>query len=229
MQFSKNLVDEIKKNARKTDFDLAHYLGTKHTVRNVAIPTLRAIASKFRKNHPDLTHKNFIVLLDLLFHGSSFEEKVLASMISGKYSKLLTSLPSKKINKWMSLLTGWAEVDSFSDEVNIWILADPKNRTLLLKAWNKDPYLEKRRASLVVLCSTVRADPDMSWKTLSFQCVNTLKHERHVMITKAISWLLRSMINYHKDDVRRYLATNLNTLPKIAIREVTRKLETGKK
>jgi len=49
------------------------------------------------------------------------------------------------------------------------------------------------------------------------------------MITKAISWILRAMITYHKDDVRSYLKENLATLPKIAIREVTRKLETGRK
>lgn len=53
--------------------------------------------------------------------------------------------------------------------------------------------------------------------------------EKHVMITKAISWLLRSLIKYHKNEVTVYLKKNSLTLPKIAVREVRRKLETGKK
>lgn len=49
------------------------------------------------------------------------------------------------------------------------------------------------------------------------------------MITKAVSWLLRSMIRHYKQEVSDYVDANINTLPKIAVRETLVKLKTGKK
>ena len=49
------------------------------------------------------------------------------------------------------------------------------------------------------------------------------------MISKAISWVLRSLIKHHRKLVADYLTSNVATLPKIAVRETLIKLETGKK
>ena len=53
--------------------------------------------------------------------------------------------------------------------------------------------------------------------------------EKEVLITKAVSWLLRSMIKYYRNEVTDYLNENKESLPKIAVREVSIKLETGRK
>lgn len=229
MQLSKSLTTEIQKRARKTTFTLAHYLGTTHRVLNASMPDLHKIASSFKKEHKTLTSHEYLSVLNELFAAPSFEEKVMGSLILGSFPKLVPHIPETKLDAWLLTLTGWAEVDIFSDEVDKWLSSNPKEGVALLKRWNKDAYLEKRRASLVVLCRTLRHDPDPKWKTLGLDFINNLTHEKRVMITKAISWILRAMIKYHKDDVRSYLNENLTTLPKIAIREVTRKLETGRK
>ena len=49
------------------------------------------------------------------------------------------------------------------------------------------------------------------------------------MITKAISWLLRSMIRHYKNEVSDYVNAQADTLPKIAVRETLVKLKTGRK
>ena len=54
-------------------------------------------------------------------------------------------------------------------------------------------------------------------------------HEKDILITKAISWLLRSLVKYHKNEVDQVIEQNKETLPKIAIRETKRKIETGRK
>jgi 3-methyladenine DNA glycosylase AlkD len=64
---------------------------------------------------------------------------------------------------------------------------------------------------------------------LAFTLINRLKHEKDILITKAISWLLRAMIKNHKSKVAAYLQKNYDKLPKIAARETKRKLETGRK
>ena len=59
--------------------------------------------------------------------------------------------------------------------------------------------------------------------------IELLKHEKEILITKAISWVLRSMIRHHREKVAEYLEENAATLPAIAVRETRTKLSTGKK
>lgn len=225
----KSLQASIIDNKRETDFDVAHYVGTKHIMYNLPTPMLHTLAKDFHTKHHDLSPDICIDLANRLFNAPSYEEKALASMILGTFPQILTSIPASNIDAWLGQLTGWAEVDTTCDEVDIWLRSDPHRGIMLLTSWNTDPLIEKRRASLVVLCSSVRHDPDTRWKLLGFQFINTLTHEKHVMITKAISWLLRAMIKFHKADVELYLENHLESLPKIAIREVQKKLTTGKK
>ncbi|MDP2951009.1 MAG: DNA alkylation repair protein, partial [bacterium] len=64
---------------------------------------------------------------------------------------------------------------------------------------------------------------------LAFENIEKLKPEKDILITKAISWLLRNLIKYHKKEVADYLKKNKNSLPKIAVRETEKKIKTGKK
>ena len=64
---------------------------------------------------------------------------------------------------------------------------------------------------------------------LALENVDRLKGEKDVLITKAISWVLRSAIPAQKDVIKKYLNLNMASLPKIAVRETLVKLRTGKK
>ena len=59
--------------------------------------------------------------------------------------------------------------------------------------------------------------------------LSQLKGDKDILITKAISWLLRDLIKHHREQVVYYLDKNSDNLPKIAIRETKNKLITGKK
>lgn len=226
----RKLVTRLKSEAIKAGkFDLATYLGTTHKVYNVRVPKRREIAKAWAKEHKDISRDYLVRLVDALFKGASHEEKNLASLILGRYPKHLVALDARWLDVWMGELTGWAEVDSFCDEIAVWVRYDVTKRASLLKKWNKDKQIEKRRASLVVLCSSVRNDDSKTLRDFSFAFIDALKEEKHIMITKAISWLLRSLIKYHKTEVARYLRENASSLSPIAVREVTKKLETGRK
>ena len=56
-----------------------------------------------------------------------------------------------------------------------------------------------------------------------------MKSERPILITKAVSWLLRALADRHHAAVTAYIDANEATLPKIAIREARTKLKTGTK
>jgi 3-methyladenine DNA glycosylase AlkD len=64
---------------------------------------------------------------------------------------------------------------------------------------------------------------------MAFKNIDKLKQNGHILVTKAISWLLRDLIKHHRQKVETYLKDNENTLPRIAIRETRTKLLTGKK
>ena len=210
-------------------FERDTLLGQLKSNSRVAVSKLRTIARNWVRENKEIDSKTFIAPLDLLYSGPSREEKVLASMIVGLFPTHLVTLKEARLDLWLGQLAGWEEVDSVCDEIDIWFRADQKRREHLLRVWNRHSQIEKRRASLVVLCSSVSKDSSVYLADLSFECIDILKGETHAMITKAISWLLRSLIKYHKNEVEKYLKQNAATLPKIAVREVARKLETGKK
>lgn len=226
----REVLKNIQKSARPIgDFPIQKYLGTTHKVYNVAVPTLRKIASAWSQDYRDMSFEHLTALVDRLFRSKSREEKVIASMILYRFPDALTQLSFRDADRWLGELSGWEEVDSFCDELAIWLLADQKERLPYLSNWAKSKQIEKRRASLVILCSVVRLSDEKKFADLSFELIDRLKHERSVIITKAISWLLRSLLKHHRSRIVVFLERNRGSLPAIAVRETTKKLETGTK
>lgn len=81
----------------------------------------------------------------------------------------------------------------------------------------------------MLLTGPVSHTEDKKLLDISLQNIDRLKQEKDILITKAISWLLRSLVQYHKQAVSEYIDKNLASLPPIAIREAKRKILTGKK
>jgi 3-methyladenine DNA glycosylase AlkD len=63
---------------------------------------------------------------------------------------------------------------------------------------------------------------------VAFENIHHLKHEKEVLITKAISWVLRSMVKHHRKELEKFLKEETE-LPAIAIRETQKVLKTGRK
>ena len=169
--------------------------------------------------------------LNSLYKGKSYEEKMIASRILGFMSKQRGEMDLVNLDKWLNSLEGWAEIDGLcqnnfeADEV----LSRWKEWQQLLKQFNRDGNIVKRRASLVLLVKPVRQIGDKRLAKLAFKNIDKVRYESEVLITKVISWLLRSMIVHHRGAVEAYIRQNEDILPSIAVRETKRKLETGKK
>ncbi len=81
----------------------------------------------------------------------------------------------------------------------------------------------------MLLAAPTRTSDDARFRDLAFAVVERLKAERPILITKAVSWLLRSMALRHGPAVTAYLEANAASLPAIAVRETRTKLATGTK
>lgn len=93
----------------------------------------------------------------------------------------------------------------------------------------KSEEISKRRASLVLLTKPVRDTYDERLLKLALGNIDRVKGEKDILITKAVSWLLREMVKNYRKEVEEYLDANEDSLPKVAVRETKVKLKTGKK
>lgn len=227
------ILKDLGKEARlpENNFDVAAYLGHDDFSYYVRTPVKRKIAKDFLKRHPDLSSGQFLELLNSLYSGKSHDEKSIAGLLLEYGSAKRASIKPQDINEWLSHLHGWGQIDSLCQ--SLWLgeelLPDfPKWEKFLIKL-SKDKNINKRRASLVLLVKPVRYSMDQRLMILAFENISRLECEREILITKAVSWLLRSLTALHPKEVRVYLHEHASTLPKIAIRETIRKLNTGRK
>ncbi|MEK6783611.1 MAG: DNA alkylation repair protein [Bacteroidota bacterium] len=225
-----NLIKENSGTPTQHTF-LDSYLGNDHPRYAINIPTLRTIAKDWSIAHRNLTAKEFQQLLESLIYGKSSTEKTMAGILLDISTKEQRKFNPACFNDWLDHLVGWAEIDSVCTGAYAAaeIPANWKSWHSLLIRFSKSKNINKRRASLVLLCSPMRKATNDRLARVALENIDRLKHETEILITKAISWVLRSMIKNHRKEVVAYLKENLESLPKIAARETLTVLKTGKK
>lgn len=206
------------------------YLGSNKPTRCIKSAVIQQIARD--KLISLKTTKDFFSLIDTIYsQATTFEEMALAATIFTKGGRFHDSSEIEWLDKWLNNTFGWAEVDSLCQS-SISAKNMLKNWSLWSKQLTKfsnNKNVHKRRASLVLLCRSLRESPDSCLSDLAFALVDKLKDEKAILITKAISWILRCTVKHHPDDLAFYLEDNQATLPRVAYREASKKLATGKK
>lgn len=232
-RYHQEILQQIQSEVKdkKVTSETSNYLCHTHFQYGLTVPKRREIAKNWAKKHKTITIEEFTSLLNSLYKGKSYEEKTIAGNLLEYLPKLRKQLAPILLDDWLSYLEGWAEIDTTCQSVfsaeellsrwNEW-------RTLIVKLSKKE-NINKRRASLVLLTGTVVHSNDPRLSTLAFETIDRLKTEKSILITKAISWLLRDLTKNHQALVVKYLEKNKATLPKIAIRETMSKIQTGKK
>lgn len=194
-------------------------------------PTKWIIAKKWARENYDISLASLISILNEKNANPSHDEKTLVGMILSCFPKLRAQMGPAVIEKWLENVQGWEQIDNlcqnnfkYTDFLNNW---DAWEKAL--NNFSKSPNICKRRASIVLLVGPVTYSPDNRFSNLAFKNVDILKKEKDILITKAISWILRALIKNHRQEVEEYLEKNKESLPKIAIRETRNKLSTGRK
>ena len=207
------------------------YGGSGHLFYNVSVPVRRAIAKRWLAAHRALPTGAFLAVVTSLFEGESHEEKTLAALLVGYHAKARQDVRPAELERWLEQLNGWAEIDSLCQNVFTApeMARDWPEWKRLIERLSRDPNINKRRAALVLLNSPVHYSSDVRFRDLAFDTIDRLKAERDILITKAVSWLLRSMIAQHRGGVTDYLTEQAPSLPAVAVRETRAKLTTGTK
>ncbi len=227
------ILTELKNAPKKIDvrFDPVIYNGSTSPYLGITNPEKYRIAKMFKKTFPDISFDEWISLLNVLNKGKSFEEKTIGPFLFGTYPQFVTMLIPKHFDRWLSNLTGWCEIDTLCQSTldATQLLSSWEEWKTALDAFSKDERISARRASLVLLCRAISKNPDPRLMDLTLTIVQRLSHEKDKLITKAISWALRSLSDMRPQEVMEFINKNVDSLPKIAIRETKKKIATGKK
>jgi 3-methyladenine DNA glycosylase AlkD len=183
------------------------------------------------ERHADLTLTEYVDLLNSLSLGATYNEFVSIGVLLGAWPQMRKALEPHHLDVWLDHAQGWAEVDTlcqtnFTAEE---MLSRWKEWKSLLVSFSKSDNVHKRRASLVLLTRPLRESADPRLARLAFANLGRLKTEKDILVAKAVSWLLRALIKYHREEVETYLRDNADSLPKIALRETRNKLTSGRK
>jgi 3-methyladenine DNA glycosylase AlkD len=197
----------------------------------VPVPARRRIARNWIRGHGAVSADETLAVVESLFSGESHEEKTLAALILGDCLPARERARPADVERWLGQLNGWAEIDALCQSVFTGdeLLAHWRAWRASIRKFSTHSNANYRRAALVLLTGPVRRSDDARFRDLAFEVIERLKHERIILMTKAVSWLLRSLVAHHRQAVLRYLKQNAATLPKVAVRETRTKLDTGRK
>ena len=232
-KYHSEILELIKENsgvATQHTF-LDSYLGNSHPRYPINAPTLRTIARNWMRAHRDMNAKEFAVMLTSMADGKSSTEKVMVGILLDNATKEQRQFDAKLFDRWLDELVGWAEVDAVCTG-KYCVTEIPENISQwkkILTGFSKSKNINKRRASIVFLCSPLSQCDDPALAEIAFDNIDRLKSEKEIIITRAISWVLRSMVKHHRKALENYLKKNEKTLPAIAVRETKIKLIHGKK
>jgi len=139
------------------------------------------------------------------------------------------SITWKEVEQLGEGMESWSEVDSFSCSISGPAWAADRISDAKIKAWAMSPDRWRRRAALVSTLA-LNGSPtarDATQRTL--EICRMLIFDRDEMVVKAMSWALRRLGTADPEAVRSFLNQHKQKLARLVVREVTRKLETGRK
>jgi len=206
------------------------YTGSPRPQYGVRVPDLRAFLREW-EHRAALDMSTWINVLDDLYQGDYYEERTAAGMIFARFKKYRQQLDFATLDRWLGQLEGWAEVDTTCQSTYTAreLLSNWDAWADFLTQLSTDDNINKRRASLILLVKPLRESPDRRLLELGLAQVERLKHERDKLITKAVSWVLREGTKQHTPAIRAYVGDNAASLASHVVREVRRKLDTGKR
>lgn len=207
------------------------YLGTKRKFIGLKSPDRNKIQNLVVNDLKKRETTEVNAILDELFASEIFDDYNFAGKLLTRLPQVRKSLKMSQIKGWLIKSHGWAECDcicqslfDFQEVLECW----PEFENTI-NEFKISKNIQLRRASLVLQVKPNRNCADPKLRHLAFETIEILKSEKDILITKAVSWLLREMSKLSSNEVTEYLESNKDSLPAIAYRETIKKIKTGKK
>ena len=220
---------QLSANSERKDHSNV-YFPTAMEVIGVSVPDYRLIVKEIGKQ---LKYQSADIVLSYsreIIETGIFECRQIAYELIAGHKDTMKALGADDLEQLGAGMDNWASVDTFSVMV-----AGPTWRErrvpdeLLIQWTQKDDIWWKRSSvvSTVALNSKARGGIGDPERTVMI-CTQVVG-DHHPMIAKALSWSLRELSKRHRVVVETFLSTHAEDLAPLVIREVRRKIDTGRK
>lgn len=206
------------------------YFPTQMEILGAASDDIKPITKELRNRLKSAPPGEIIDLAKAFSDSNIHEIQTIGFELLGRFKESLRLLTNDDLTEIGRNLDNWASVDAFGILITgqMWRLGMLPDETI--EKWAKSENKWFRRLALVStipLNQKSRGGDGNSERTLKI--CSTLAEEKEDMVVKALSWALRELAKRKTLPVAHFLTDNSHKLHPRVSREVTRKIETGRK
>jgi 3-methyladenine DNA glycosylase AlkD len=225
------MVEDLKKAGTPQRKQLAAgYFSSSMEHFGVTAPELRAIAKKWQVVLRDFMPEQWIGICLELCTQNIFECQQMAYEFIWSNKKVLRALNMQQVIDLGNILDNWASTDSYSIMIAGWHWREGTLPTSQIMKWLKSDNRWMRRVAVVCTVPlNLRARGGTSDTKRTLMVCEQVLDDRDDMVIKALSWALRELSKSDKPAVEDFMKNHWARLQGRVRREVTNKLETGKK
>lgn len=220
---------EVYSDPKRLEFAQKSYPTKMHLI-GVTVPNLKVVLKELKVQTKNYSLADKLHLAKSLIDKDIFELQQLAYEYLDSNKKVLKSLKARDINDLGRNLDNWLSVDYYSALIVGFAWREKLISIDKVKKYFESDNSWQRRIPIVATVSLnqkARGGTGDSEQTLEICKLAIDDHED--MIVKALSWALRELAKVDKEPVAEFILKYKDRLHKKVLREVTNKLETGKK
>jgi 3-methyladenine DNA glycosylase AlkD len=231
----KHLVIDIKSSLeefadpKRVEFARKSY-PTAMEVIGVTVPKLKLVLKELKVITKGYSIEEKLELVKALIIEDVFELQQLAFELLDSNKKVLESISKDEIKELGRNLDNWLSVDYFSAVVVGFAWREQQITIEDVKAYlESDDYWIRRIPIVATVSLNQKARGGFGDSEQTLEICKHVVDDHEDMIVKALSWALRELAKVEPKPVAEFLEQNKNRLAKKVVREVTAKLETGRK
>jgi len=183
---------------------------------------LRTTAGEFLTAHPGLGRAELLRLVDALWRTRLFELRSVGVALLERRPEALRAADLPRLERLLRRAGTWAHVDWIAVHLVGPLVEAHPELAARLDRWVEDPDFWLRRSALLALLLPLRRGAG-DWRRF-VRYADAMLDEREFFIRKAIGWVLRETAKRRPERVRAYLATRLDRLAGLTLREASKPL-----
>jgi 3-methyladenine DNA glycosylase AlkD len=206
------------------------YYPTDMVVKGVAVPDIRPIVKELGRRLGSSPPDEVIRFAKQLVSTRILEARQIACEVLGRNKAALSSLTLEDLLELGAGMDNWVSVDNYSV-----LLAGPAWREgqiedEAVKKWaTSDDRWWRRTAVVSTVALNLKSRGGTGDMPRTLGICQLVAADQDEMVAKGLSWALRELSKRDAAPVAEFIVRNESVLPKRVIREVRRKLETGRK
>ena len=207
-----------------------NYFPTNTQVIGVKIPDLRIVSTALDKQLKECSAEEVLEFALALLKERIFECQLIAYEVVSRHKETMSKLKESDVTKMGQTLDNWLTVDTFGALIAGPTWRDGRIPDTTLHSWAKSRDHWWRRVAIVctvALNQKARGGRGDARRTLDICRIVADDHDD--MVEKALSWALRELAKRDINPVKLFIQEHKDVLANRVIREVSRKITTGRK